>query len=174
MTPTANVEAELYLVSINFTSNYDLTGSYFHVEVPQVLTADGGTYTDLIVLRDDNNQLMMQVNSNTLHLVKIVGGVNSDVATVTYNATTHRWWRIRESGGTIYYDASTNGISWSNLASVANPFNIKSVYPKLDAYSASVASPGVAYFDNFNVVTAGSFFGKSNIISQSVKRASYF
>jgi hypothetical protein len=42
----------------------------------------------------------------------------ANAGAVTFNATNHRWLRIRESGGFVYWDASTDGILWNNLASI--------------------------------------------------------
>jgi hypothetical protein len=40
----------------------------------------------------------------------------------TYDPATHKFFRIRESGGSIFYDTSADGSNWTNQGSVANPF----------------------------------------------------
>lgn len=40
---------------------------------------------------------------------------NPDTTVGTYNATTHRWIRIRETGGTIYWERSPDGLTWTAL-----------------------------------------------------------
>jgi hypothetical protein len=35
----------------------------------------------------------------------------------SYNPAVHKWGRIRESNGTLYWDTSTDGNTWTNLAS---------------------------------------------------------
>ncbi len=44
-----------------------------------------------------------------------------------WNPIAHRFLRIRESSGTLYYEYSTTGAAWTTLWSNVNPFNITSV-----------------------------------------------
>lgn len=41
----------------------------------------------------------------------------SQIASTTYNATNHKWLRIRHQGNTVYFDYSSNGRDWNNLGS---------------------------------------------------------
>jgi hypothetical protein len=135
----------------------DLTGSAASIKVPHILNANAATESGLFVKRDGNNMLRMNVAEigQTLYCHKIIDGSYTEVAHVTYNATNHAWWRIRESSGTIYFDAApdSNGQpgTWSNIGSCANPFSITEIYLEVSAYADNVASPGYMAIDNFNI-----------------------
>ena len=43
----------------------------------------------------------------------------TDLVDLTYNASTHKYLRIREDLGTLYWDYSADAITWTNAASVA-------------------------------------------------------
>jgi hypothetical protein len=78
---------------------------------------------------------------------------------VTRTHTSGDWYRVRESGGTIFYDYSTNGTTWTNLysESIVGYFNVHNTTVLFENDSASTVT-----FDNFNTVPAatntGAFF----------------
>jgi hypothetical protein len=81
--------------------------------------------------------------------------VDSVVGT-TRTHTSGTWYRVRESSGTMFWDYSSNGTSWTNHYSVANPMAVTNVTVEFDAGS------GTTFFDNVNTVPAplntGAFF----------------
>lgn len=61
------------------------------------------------------------------------------------------WVRVRELEGTLYWDWSPDGSSWTAVDSVSNPFDLTAVQLQIMALSSS----GVAWsatFDNCNVL----------------------
>ena len=46
-----------------------------------------------------------------------IGGVGTTLATLTYSATDHAWLRLREAAGTVFWDTSPDGVTWTNRAS---------------------------------------------------------
>lgn len=147
--------AEAYLPYFNFTPTFDLTGTYCLVNLVQPLNEIATLETGFSVILDDNNLLVFKVveNPRRLYAIKYVGGVQTNITSVPYDSAAMQWLRIRESGGTVYYDYSSNGHidNWTNLTSLANPFAMFPMYPKLNAYANNIASPGIAIFDNFNI-----------------------
>lgn len=80
-------------------------------------------------------------------IIFIGAGAN---ASVTYNATTHRWWRIREFGGTVYWDTSSDGITWTNRKTEATSgFTLTSGHVEIGA-GRSAGTSNLGYFDNLN------------------------
>lgn len=144
--------AESYMPGLGFNAKYNLTGSAYYAQLKQTLTPDVNTYQWLHAMVDDLNEVYFQITGNPQQLEanKIIAGVDTNVASVTYNSTTHAWLRIRESGGTIFWDYSADGSSWTNLTSLANPFAITRTYPKLNAVADNVTTPGTTIWDNFN------------------------
>lgn len=112
---------------ITSQSSYDLTGSYVFQQVPQVL---GGSHCDSnftvrVISNNGNNILQWQVEAGTIFAIHVKGGTQVNVWSATYSSTTHKWWRIREgagagaggTAGTVYWDTSTDGTTWTNRAS---------------------------------------------------------
>ena len=129
----------------------NLTGSYVHAEVPHVLTGLTGATTLLQLSIDNQHTITLYVGGTTFAAEYQVNGAYTTPATMAYNAAAHRWWRIRESSGTIYYEYSANSSSWSVLASVAAPFAVTNLRVSLFiGTTAANASTDTAIFDNFN------------------------
>ena len=55
------------------------------------------------------------------------GGVVTTLKSIPYDAVAHAYWRIRESGGTIYWEVSPDGGFWTTLYSKVHglPSNIR-------------------------------------------------
>jgi hypothetical protein len=169
------VDAEAYLVGVNFDPKYTLVSDAFFAKLASVLVANAATFNYLWVMADDSNNVRIQVSGSprTIKVFQIVAGVETEKFSTTYDAVNHAWLKIRESGGTLFFDASAdhNG-GYTNLTSFANPISVASVYPKMNAYAGIVASPGTAAWDNFN--TAPTVVGKVAGARQAVNRASAY
>lgn len=76
------------------------------------------------------------------------GGTYTSLATATYNSVTHAWWRIRELGGTLFYEFSANALTWSSFASVANPITLTTVFIQFGAGGAATTT--TSSFTNVN------------------------
>jgi hypothetical protein len=98
---------------------YDLTNSYlFHkVEIePKLIFAWS-------VDRDENNKVGF-IKKDTYLIFRVVKDGAVTDHTITYIGTEHRWWRMRESFGTLYFDTSPNGKDWNNQYNIPTPFNV--------------------------------------------------
>ncbi len=150
----ARVSATSGYPAVASATRYDLSASSLSVEAVGVPDVGNGTVeAALSATVDANNAVEFGWRNGSLAL-RIVsnGNRNFDVTTPTYDATAHRFWRLRESGGTVYWDASPDGRSWTNLRSAALPFSVTRVAIRLYAgYSGSESNPGSALFDNVNL-----------------------
>ena len=90
----------------------------------------------------ENDQLLFR---------ETVSGVRSDTS-IAYDPENHVWLRIREAGGTIYWDTSPDALNWTNRRSKASGLSgLDSVTINLFAgYWGTEPSPGTVLFDNFN------------------------
>lgn len=88
----------------------------------------------------------------TLYAQRYIAGVKTTITSFAFNLTTHKYWRIRESSGTIYWDTSTDGLNWTNRASNAPAITWTNANVNMQAncYKAET-NPGTAIFDNFNL-----------------------
>jgi hypothetical protein len=134
-------------------NSYDLTGDAAYIKVATNVNAAAGAQSYFKLSKDSSNVVQWIYENGTLKPQKTVAGTTSDItAGVTYNSTTHAWWRIRESSGTTFFDYSSDGSSWTNHTSLSNPFTITAVKVEFAAGTyQSVASPGAAHYDNFNM-----------------------
>lgn len=132
----------------------DTTANYYGMSTAQTLDLTGGfvqtalvdepldTYTslevELKVSQDSDDYVTMALIVNVsnvleLHAYDVNAGTPTSLASVTYNHSTMRHWRIRESSGTTYWEYSGDGLSWTALHSVANPITLTNVWSDIDA-----------------------------------------
>ena len=146
-------------------AKYDLTTSFFQVEAVQVLRPVVGALTYLkALLTQDTDELTLGTENGVLACIQIVAGTQTSLARIPYEPASHRWWRLRENQGVVYWEASGDGKAWTVLFSKPNPFPPPS--PGTSALSQVqavlvagtylvVPSPGMAIFDSFNTPSAG-------------------
>lgn len=149
--------ASAYFGISYLNQTYDLVGSSAFVKV---VTPIGTTYASAeqeFKYEKPNGDAVffnLHVEAGVLKLsaYKAVAGTPTSLATVTWNASTMAWWRLRESGGTTYWDYSADCVTWTNLHSVANPVTLTSGYCQLDAGQWQAEAGGqTVKFSNFNV-----------------------
>jgi hypothetical protein len=140
---------------------YDLTSSKISVEL--VAGGTGNSYVDLTLCLDQSPftqrgfiSIGVDAGLNQLQAYQKIAGSDTTLAYVTYDPQVHKWIRLRESGGTTYWEYSTTGIegNWTTLASATSPMDVSAVYIVLDDYEYNALStPAKHIFDNLNQVT---------------------
>ena len=142
-------------------AQYDLTGSAAYVQLVQTPNLGNGTTEAGLVLEiDSNNSEQIGYSGGALFMRERATGSNSDT-TLTFDAVNHKWLRLRESGGTVFWDTSPDGVTWTNRRSKAAGITLTSLTVSLfSGYYGTEPSPGTAIFDNFNTlgVSSGGFF----------------
>ncbi|HJQ08665.1 MAG TPA: LamG-like jellyroll fold domain-containing protein [Candidatus Saccharimonadales bacterium] len=131
-------------------ATYELKTNAVFVEVPQATNSGTAAETQLILERDANNKIIFGRSNSGVYLRHRVNGVDSST-NIAYSATTMRWWRIREAGGTVFMETSPDAATWTVRRSFPKAFDLSRLKVVLQAgtYQA-VANPGVAKFDNLN------------------------
>lgn len=72
-------------------------------------------------------------------------------STATYSPTSHRWLRIRESSGTLYWEYSSDCYNWSILASLVHSMDLRSQVAAIWVKTTGVAAQAETMIvDNFN------------------------
>lgn len=109
--------------------NVNIDEARCFVKVVTDLTTMGGSQQAYFAHGvDKDNSYKMVVSGGLLRCLKAIGGTYTfiDAGGITYSSTNHVWWRIREAGGTIYFDtapatATTPPIAsdWTNRFSEA-------------------------------------------------------
>src|SRR5207253_4588177 len=117
LAPNANTGAASLLVSS--VSTYSLAGSQAAVKVARVPSSAGNVDVQFSLLVDGRNYVQWFYQGNVLYAFWSKSGTRRQVAKLTYSATAHAWWRIRESGGKVYWETSADGAVYSPQASVS-------------------------------------------------------
>lgn len=136
-------------------TTYDLTASYSLWELIQAPNPGNGStelFMRINISGAGNDSLQFRILNNTLSAYRIVSGAGTTVASATYNASDHRWLRIRESSGTVYWDVSSNGTSWTQFASWVSTLTLTAVYPSFETgYWGTESDAGTVIIDNYNL-----------------------
>jgi hypothetical protein len=104
-----------------FGSNsvFDATSSQIAAQIGVVPVGNGGTRTTFKLTLDASNSVAMRVDSGVFKLTLQTAGTTVTTTLPTYDPHAHRWWRLREAGGTFFADASPDGLNWTVLTSTA-------------------------------------------------------
>jgi hypothetical protein len=138
---------------------YDLTGSCVTV---QVVSPGGGSgtsgaqlYLTPIGTGIPDQMTGFRVDDGIVYAQwrPVDGG--ADVWSAAWSSS-YAWWRIRESGGTVYWDTSPDGVTWTNRASIADttafPGGITALYVVFSNNNYAANTGCAAKFSNFNVL----------------------
>jgi hypothetical protein len=78
-------------------------------------------------------------------------GTFTSLGSVTYDAAVHKVVRVREDSGTMTWQVSTDGITFTTLATRATPIDVSAATIVIEAGTfGSAPNPGMAHFDNFD------------------------
>ena len=139
LTDTASTAAFSVLQSV---STYDLTSSYLYVQLASAGTQATNTLALMKMQVDANTSVQILVQNGTIAAQhQVTGAYGALLGSQTYSAATHKWLRIRESGGTLFYEYSADGNTWSTLYSEANPFPLVSLQVSLQEGSTGTTDP---------------------------------
>jgi hypothetical protein len=134
---------------------YDLTTSSFFAKVTVPPVGSGSRETMMNVFSQSalpqDNKIRIYCNGTTLSAQTILAGTLATVNSTAYNATTHAWWRIRETGGTVFYDYSPDSQAWTNFASVTAPAFVNKVAAGFASGYWGTESASDTYIDNVNL-----------------------
>lgn len=135
-------------------NNWALQDSYIFAKVVDAGDQSSGFEVYPFQLTDGGlNVLLIYIVYGSVNAVKRLNdGTIEFAGSFAYNPTIHKWFRIRNSGSTIYYDWSTDGHSWTNFAtSTATGFDLSNCTVDMLAGSAMGIPATTAKFDNLNL-----------------------
>lgn len=119
----------------NSNANYDLTSSTYTMEIPAAGTQTITTWEvfPCKLQIDGNNWVSWRINGGNIMCRHVVTGTTTDSGSTAYSATTHKWLRLREASGTLFWEYSSNGTSWTSLFSMADPITLTSLQAQISA-----------------------------------------
>src|SRR5438445_3499025 len=157
LAPSANTGAAWILVSS--ASTYSLRGSQAAVKAARVPSSAGNVDVQYSLLLDGNNYVQWFYQSGSLYAFWSKSGTRRQVAKLAYSSTAHAWWRIRESGGRVYWETSADGAVYATQAyvSTSSLFAIASLKTNfyVETFNGGLSNPGQASFASFNVAPSG-------------------
>jgi hypothetical protein len=139
----------------SLTANYNLTGDTIFIRPEQTMLT--GSHELVFTYEGpSDNQIVIGVSGGWLFTRLRTTGSNNDAFVEPYSAATHAYWRLREAAGTVYWETSSNGLSWTTHRTVATPswvgptgrLVISAGHWQVEAAST------VAYVDSINVAPA--------------------
>jgi hypothetical protein len=132
---------------------FDLRDGVFEAEVLEL----GGRAT-VVEVRNRANEYAQVVGEDGM-LVAAVYGVADDGIRVEipYVPAMHRYWRLREAGGILYWEASPDRVDWTAFHSEPLPFAPEHVRGMLAA-GGQLATATTARFGDVNLGVAGGAF----------------
>jgi hypothetical protein len=129
---------------------YDLTASEIRVELVQ---APRTGQARLRAYLSEGNELSIGLVDGLFRCEQQAGSAYTVFLAVPYDAEAHRWLRIRELNGTVYWDVSPDAFVWNTLYSNPAPFAVTSISPGIFCGTYQPAhAPTIAIFDNLNVM----------------------
>jgi len=152
LTLSPNPDTGNSAIIVGTSSAYDLTGSEASVQVVQVVNP-GSVNNQFSLQLDWDNLLSWSYENGFLYAAYYVAGVRTAVVTLAYSPQAHAWWRIRELNGTVYWETSFNGESWTiqGGAVTSTLFRIQALNAVLDSatFGSGSPNPGQARYANF-------------------------
>lgn len=135
------------------STTWDLSGSELvaHLITPPNVS-NGSVNTNLGVYANSTSDAFIGWEDNQLRVGVQVGGTYTYHGFVTYNPTDHQYLRIRETSGTLYFEAGPTATSFPTLVhSVATPWSVTAVNPYLNGGNwNSSTNPGTATWGMVN------------------------
>jgi hypothetical protein len=152
----ARVTADISFAAYASDTVYTLQSSHVHVQVfPAAAGGAAEVYTQLLVLSSaPGNVIVFEIDtaSNTVLMATRVGGFDQSSQTLGYDPDAHAWLRIREDSGTVYWETSPEGRTWTIRHSTTSPSWVSDtdIHIQLLAHR-NAGTANFAEFDNVNI-----------------------
>lgn len=138
---------------------YNMTGSGAFVRLAQAANVSTNAEAQFGVAIDRANALLFLIVNGTIQVQIRAGAVTGATPwSDPYDPVTHAWLRVRESGGSVFFETASVGASnppasneWVVRHTEATPIPVGSVYAFMVGGTwESTANPGTVIFDGFN------------------------
>ncbi|MFE5037158.1 hypothetical protein [Streptomyces sp. NPDC056683] len=134
---------------------YDATGSYVYAQVTPGANGAGNVRTAIRIRFDGSNAVTMRLESAVFKLTSQTGSTTTLVLPA-YDPHAHRWWRLREAGGSFYAGVSPDGLTWTELGSLTYGFDATNVTLRLETSATATELAGnAAIFSHVNTRAGG-------------------
>jgi len=170
--PAENAAAHAEYISAR---GYDLRDDAIVIQLTNPPAAETVAELQLIAYYDASNQLSVtlgpdpnNVGEQDLTVAKCVSECSGNAPdtqskTIQFALDQHRWWRIREEADTIYFEAGSDGLNWTEIfAPETDKFRIDALEVRIQAQTAKdednngleLDELALLSLDNFNLPPA--------------------
>ena len=137
---------------------YDLTGSAVFARISPYLATSSQTYLQLAVgpPAGATSYIAAGQAGATSFFNYVIAGTTTYAYSAAYAAVNHAWYRVRESAGTVYFDAAPDGVTWANLYSVSDAtltFALAALTVAVRGGDYGADAPGTSYVSGFSTAT---------------------
>jgi hypothetical protein len=139
------------IISVN---GYDVTSCAVLVQLVQALNNDGDAATLFTISSGGwQDSVGFRVSAGELRSRVMEASVETSFVTTPYDAGQQQWLRLREDAGTLYFETSPDGSSWTEQFNAPTPSYIAQAYVTLAAgsWAGTAVTPGEAQFDNVDL-----------------------
>jgi hypothetical protein len=144
---------------ISSATPQDMRDKTMEVEVVQPTSQAGWAENSIQVALDGQNYYQIGAGAGSIVFRSVIAGVN-DQTVLNYDMTAYRFWGIRndQNTNTISFQTSPDGVTWTTRKRVTSGFSLSGVYFYVyaGAWGTGNSNPGVAKYDNFQVVDSSS------------------
>jgi uncharacterized delta-60 repeat protein len=132
---------------------YDATNGFVAVEAAAVGNQTGSNVNAKLQLNPGGGttSVGLRVTKNQLRAFDNLGGGEITLTSLPWDALAMRYWRIRETAGTTYWEYSADFQTWQTLYSTPDPLNLSSVQVKFGGGSQPGGNPGLVALDNLDI-----------------------
>jgi hypothetical protein len=131
---------------------YDLQDDQAVIRVPQMIDVRSNAHVYFHAI--DRNRASVQIIQEGGELVarRQRGGDYQFIIDDLYSTTKHLWWRLREGGGTLFWETSSDGRAWTILYQELAPLDVSAVDIEfgLGVFSTGGIEPGALHVDDYN------------------------
>ncbi|EYF00686.1 Hypothetical protein CAP_0318 [Chondromyces apiculatus DSM 436] len=150
--PATN-ENEMY-GGLRSVDEFDVAGCAVFVAVDQATDSATQGFTQFYLTAGDQvAQVEISKISGQLQFKQVVQGQQEELLQVPYDAVAHRYWRLREAGGAIYWETSANAVGWQ--VHVSRPSVLPSTLARVGVgagtYQVEPSTPGLVRFGAVNL-----------------------
>lgn len=181
--PDGNAEVEANQVALPCTSEYssvestqywDATESAIFIKATPPTLHEAREYALKLNLPGeyDYNGVWMGIsgtNPGALFVIVRRNGVKTKEAYYNFDTTSMAYWRIRETGGLVYWETSPNGVNWSYLDSYVHGLDLREVTVIVTCGFYDLPTGGLGYGDG---TYGGDIFGGASDSGEAPATAS--
>lgn len=133
-------------------TTWDFTSSALSVNLVQAPNVGNGTSSiTMNVSPSTNNSISILVEGTNLVFRETVANVKSDTS-IAYSAVNHKWLRIREASGSVFWDTSPDGLNWTQQRTKSTTLVLTTVTINIFAgFYGTEPTPGSSILDDLNL-----------------------